>query len=194
MSRSLVLASCVLVLVGGLIATALSTRSSSEPVTPPTSRATLPVAPRRSAELPPAHRAAAVRSSLAGFGDWLAASFPKAQPAFLGADCSSPPCMIGIRFDGAGLSPAEVRALLGGARREIERRAGIAMTVIHSDQDASGRDHLWMYGLPAELASEPREQLRAAAESRHSSRMDPVRAPIEPHVPGMGEPGYKPPS
>ena len=141
--------------------------------------------------LPPPHRAEVVRTKLDGLADWLVAAYPQAQTEFLGADCASPPCLIGVRFVAKGLaSPADVRGLLHGVRSEIERRLGIKMSVVHSDEDTEGRDYLWMYGLPDELAVEHRETLRASAEQRYSRRMDALRPPIEQHVPDPGEPGY----
>lgn len=118
--------------------------------------------------LPQAHGADAVQSKLDGFATWLTSTYAKAETEFLGADCTSPPCMIGVRFSAKGLAPDEVRGLLRGVRAEIERRVGIKMAVVHSDEDVEGRDHLWMYGLPAELANEHREALRASAELRHA--------------------------
>jgi hypothetical protein len=141
--------------------------------------------------LPESHQPAIVRTKLDGFAQWLATTFPQAKAEFLGADCVAAPCLIGVRFSAKGLSsPADVRAVLAGVRGEIERRVGIRMSVVHSDEDSEGRDYLWMYGLPDELAVEHRETLRESAEQRYSLRMDPLRLPIEPHVPQSSEPGY----
>lgn len=128
------------------------------------------------------HRGETVQASLAGFSEWLIATYPAAEPTFLGADCASPPCLIGMQFTGERLTHDEVRALLAGVPREIERRTGITMSAIHADEDDAGRHYLWMYGLPAELANDERETLRLSAEARYALRMDPLRKSSDPHV------------
>lgn len=129
-----------------------------------------------------AHQGETVQANLAGLAEWLAATYPAAEPAFLGADCTSPPCLIAVRFTGKRLTHEQVRALLAGVPEEVGRRTGIAMSVIHADEDNAGRDYLWMYGLPAELTNDERETMRQSAEARYALRMDPLREQSDPHV------------
>jgi hypothetical protein len=123
------------------------------------------------------HQPHATDAELDDFGAWLTSTFPRAEPAFLGVDCTAPPCLIGVQFLTKDLSSSEIGVLMRGVRTEVERRLGFAMAVVHSDQDREGRDYLWMYGLPADVSDEQRHALRSSAEARYSARMAPLRPP-----------------
>ena len=142
-------------------------------------------------QLPVAYRPDAVKAAVADFGDWLAAKYPSADAKFLGADCSTPPCMIGLSFSSAGLSDArDLRGFYADARAELERRVGWRMTTVHADEDERGRQYVWMYGISGDADAALTRELRENAERRHAARLDPIRPPIEPAIPGPGEPGY----
>jgi len=142
-------------------------------------------------QLPEAYQPATVKAAVGDFGDWLATRYPGADAKFLGTDCSTPPCMIGLSFSDKGFSgAADLRGFYGDVRSELERRAGWPMAAVHADQDSNGRQYLWMYGIPGESGVELAQDLRDNAEQRHAARMDPLRAPTEPAIPGKGEAGY----
>jgi hypothetical protein len=135
------------------------------------------LAPARLAHVAESDRGAALRASTTGLDDWLANRHPNARPALFDIDCSFAPCSVVVAYDARRASESrELHVLVRGVRTEVERRVGYRMSVVHVDEDAHGHGYLWMYGLPPELASDEREELRRAAEHRYSTWMDPVRA------------------
>jgi hypothetical protein len=209
MKRPVILAALLVVVAGGALWRWTRGRSAGES-SPPAKPAAGPTAPQprpalpdpatlpppappdlsRLPPLPAPHGDPAVQAALKDLPAWLAATYPDADATFLGADCATPPCLIGVGFASRPLSTVQIRALLTGVQAEIERRLGYPMTTVHADQDRTGRDLLWMYALPAELPGDARETLRASAEDRHAALLAPQRAPTPPSRPGPGEPGY----
>ena len=154
-----------------------------------------PAAPRRGErggrasfeELTSSHQPDAIRTALGGVDDWLTETWPEANGAWLGTDCSAPPCLIGVRFEPP--EPDLHGAIATSWRDELEARLGWRPWGVLTADDGGGVQYAWMFGMPDELlggdAIDQRLALVASAGERFDRLME--REGIDPADPASAE-------
>jgi hypothetical protein len=127
------------------------------------------------ADLPSEHRPDTIRARMEGADAWLDDAFPGVRGAYVGVDCSAPPCLLGLRFEPGDLGePGADGKIAISWREELTERLGWQPWGVLTVDDA-GVQHVWMYGLPDSLetpegAADKALMVSSAAE-RFETRM-----------------------
>lgn len=140
--------------------------------------------------LPEAHRPDAYERALADLPDWLASTHAAAGAEFLGLDCAAPPCLVGVRYDDAGIPEADRWSFVTSTQAEVQRRLGFDMASMSVETDLQGREFLWFWTLPdLEGDAALRDEWMTGADARRSGHMAGLVAPLVEAEPQGGEPG-----
>lgn len=137
--------------------------------------------------LPDEHQPDAIDGAMADVEGWFDEAWPEARGAWLGTDCSDPPCLIGVRFEPP--EPARYGEIATAWREELERRLGWRPYGVLTAEDGDGVQHVWMFGMPEELLgiehADRQQALVESAGQRFSRLVE--RAGIDPADPVRNE-------
>ena len=121
--------------------------------------------------LPESGRADAFEASLETLSDWAAEIEPEYDAQLLGTDCSAPPCLVGMSFDGTSFEEDHVAkaAFQREFSDELTRLRGTApaMTIVTSTPN--GTTAVWQYELPQGMEDQEgvHADLNESASLRH---------------------------
>ncbi len=116
-----------------------------------------------------AARGEAFETSVETLPDWIAELDPEYDAQYLGVDCSAPPCVVGMAFDGTSFGDDHVAkaGFQSEFNDELMRLRGVrpAMTMVTATPD--GTTAVWLYELPARDADGLHADLNESAKLRH---------------------------
>jgi hypothetical protein len=124
--------------------------------------------------LPESHRADQFEASLETLSDWIGELGPEYNAQLLGTDCSAPPCLVGMAFDGTSFGDDHTAKaqFQTGFSDELQRLRGQrpSMTMVTATPD--GTTAVWMYELPQGGDSDAsHDDLNESARVRHHQWM-----------------------
>ncbi|GEM_PF-6717866 len=124
-------------------------------------------------DLPEGARDEAFEASLETLSDWVAELDPEYDAQLLGIDCSAPPCVVGMAFDGTSFGDDHTAkaGFQNGFAEELTRLRSVrpAMTMVTATPD--GTTAVWMYELPAGADEALTADLNESAKLRHAEWM-----------------------
>jgi hypothetical protein len=141
----------------------------------------------RFVDLPSEHRPDSIQSALEGAEGWLAETWPDVPGAWLGTECSVPPCLIGLRFE--PMEAGQDGEIATAWREELTRRLGWRPYGVLSVDDGSGVQYAWMFGVPEELQTVEQAERQQALVGSAAERFDSLmgRLGIDPSERNPGE-------
>lgn len=125
--------------------------------------------------LPENNRREEFEASVETLSDWVAELDPEYDAQLLGVDCSAPPCVVGMAFDGTsfGEDHSAKAGFQGGFADEITRLRGVRpdMTMVTATPD--GTTAVWVYELPKDVADAEalHADMNESARLRHAEWM-----------------------